>query len=44
MTRFQEIGQNVYFGAKEGIFRPKLDQNGPNGIFGQNQKMSLPSH
>ena len=33
MTRFQEIGQNVLFWAKKGIFEPKLAQNGPNGVF-----------
>ena len=33
MTRFREIGQNVRFWAKKGIFGPKLAQNGPNGIF-----------
>ena len=33
MTRFQEISRNVHFGAKKGIFGPKLAQNGPNGIF-----------
>ena len=33
MTRFREIGQNVHFWAKKGIFGPKFDQNGPNGIF-----------
>ena len=44
MTRFQEIGKNVHFWAKKGIFGPKLTQNGPNGSFGQNPKMSLSSH
>ena len=33
MTRFREIGQNVHFWAKKGIFGPKLAQNGPNVIF-----------
>ena len=28
MTRFREIGRNVYFWAKKGIFGPKLGQNG----------------
>ena len=33
MTRFREIGRNVHFWAKKGIFGPTLAQNGPNGIF-----------
>ena len=33
MTRFREIGQNVHFWAKKGIFAPKLAENGPNWIF-----------
>ena len=33
MTRFREIGRNVHFWVKIGIFGPKLAQNGPNGIF-----------
>ena len=33
MTRFREIGRNVHFWAKKGIFGPKLPQNGPNRIF-----------
>ena len=33
MTHFQEIGRNVNFWAKKGIFGPKLAQNGQNGIF-----------
>ena len=40
MTRFREIGQNVNFWTKKGIFGPK----GQTGFFGQNPKMSLPSH
>ena len=32
MTYFREIGQNVHFWDKKGIFGPKLAQNGPNGI------------
>ena len=31
MTLFREIGRNVNFWAKKGIFGPKLAQNGPNG-------------
>ena len=38
MTRFQEIGQNVHFWAKKGIFGPKLAQNGQNGIFQSKSK------
>ena len=44
MTRLREIGRNVNFWAKKGIFGPKLAKNGPNEIFGQNPKMSLPLH
>ena len=33
MTRFREIGRNVHFWAKKGIFGPKLAKNGPNRIF-----------
>ena len=33
MKRFREIGQNVHFWAKNGIFGPKLAQNGPDRIF-----------
>ena len=33
MTRFQELGRNVHFWAKKGIFGLKLAQNGPNGVF-----------
>ena len=34
MTCFREIGRNVHFWAKKGIFfLPKLAKNGPNGIF-----------
>ena len=44
MTRFREIGQNVHFWAKKGIFGPKLAQKEPNGFFRQNPKMLLPLH
>ena len=33
MTRSREIGQNVHFWAKKGIFEPKLVQNRPKEIF-----------
>ena len=33
MTRIREIGRNVHFQAKKGIFGPKLAQNGQNRIF-----------
>ena len=41
---FQRNWLKCNFWAKKGIFGPKLVQNGPNGIFWQNPKMSLPSH
>ena len=42
MTRFREIGQNFHFGAKKGIFGPKLAQNGLNRIFWAKSK-NVPS-
>ena len=43
MTRFWEIGRTANFWPKMAIFT-KMNQKSPNGIFGQNLKMSHPSH
>ena len=44
MTRFREIGQNEYFGAKKGFLNLNWPKTGQTGFFRQNPKKSLPSH
>ena len=44
MSRLGEIDQNVDFWPKKAIFLPKWAKIGQTGFFGQNPKMSLPSH
>ena len=44
MTSFREIGQNVHFWAKRAFLDLNWPKKGGTGFFGQNPKMSLPSH
>ena len=44
MNGFRKISRNVDFWPKMAIFLPKWAKNGLTGFFGQNPKMSVPSH